>query len=172
MSSTLSPSSIMCSASVPPSLFSSSSSSSSCTFFTIITKVTCIMLTLATSSDLSHKSLEILCQPLLPFFHALPQLIELCYGYTIVNLRLTKHLPVQSVSTKQQYMWNRVKKYVESHNLTSLTNRSSYEFPAGYRDTNVWWKQKVMVRRIQDRGTNYDSLYVELGGEYYTRKAI
>ena len=130
------------------------------------------MLTLATSSDLSHKSLEILCQPLLPFFHALPQLIELCYGYTIVNLRLTKHLPVQLVSTKQQYMWNRVKKYVESHNLTSLTNRSSYEFPAGYRDTNVWWKQKVMVRRIQDRGTNYDSLYVELGGEYYTRKAI
>ena len=138
MSSTLSPSSIMCSTSVPPSLFSSSSNSSY-TFFTIITKVTCIMLTLATFSDLSHKSLEILCQPLLPFFHALPQLIELCYGYTIVNLRLTKHLPVQSVSTKQQYMWNRVKKYVESHNLTSLTNQSSYEFPMGYRDTNVWW---------------------------------
>jgi len=30
--------------------------------------------------------------------------------------------------------------------------------------------KKVMVKRIQDQGTDYDGFYVELGGEYYQGK--
>jgi len=37
-----------------------------------------------------------------------------------------------------------------SHNLTSRTNRSSYEVPAGYKKKRVV-VTKVMARRIQDQ---------------------
>jgi hypothetical protein len=49
-----------------------------------------------------------------------------------------------------RYLWNR-NIYVGSHNLTSLTNRSSYEIPASYRKNNVWRYPRVMVGRIQDQ---------------------
>jgi hypothetical protein len=65
-----------------------------------------------TTSDFSHKCLKILCQLILLVFYALFELIELYQGDTFI--------------------------YIESHNLTTLTNQSSYEVPADCKK-NVWW---------------------------------
>lgn len=51
-------------------------------------------------------------------------------------------------------MWNR-KLYVETHNLTSLTNRSSYEFLRITEGPKRGGNTKVMVKRIQDQ-RSYD----------------
>jgi hypothetical protein len=40
---------------------------------------------------------------------------------------------------------------VDYRNLTSLTNQGSYEFPADYRSIVCGGKREMVVKRIQDR---------------------
>jgi hypothetical protein len=65
------------------------------------------------------------------------------------------------VKTKKysKYLW-------KSHNLTSLTNQGSYEFPADYRSMVCGGKIEMMFKRIQDRcSIKKGGLFMELGSE-------
>jgi len=53
-----------------------------------------------------------------------------------------------------------------SHNLTSLTNQSSYEVPVGYRKkTECGGNESDGKANTRPESTDYDGLYVELGRE-------